>query len=106
MTTLSVILLIVLLVLGLFLVGAVLLQRSKNKKSGLSGAIVGGIDTFVGREQGEKADKLLDRLTKIAAIVFVALVLVVYIIQPDYAQSTFASLDDWASKSVYSQLFK
>ena len=65
---------------GLFLVVAVLLQQGKSK-GGLSGTIVGGTETFYGKEKGDQRDKLLSRLTTIASIVFVVLVLVVYCIQ-------------------------
>ena len=65
---------------GLFLVVAVLLQEGKSK-GGLSGTIVGGAETFYGKEQGVRRDRLLSRLTTIAAIVFVVLVLAVYFVQ-------------------------
>ena len=104
MNAINIILQILLLLAGIFLVVAVLLQRAKGK--GLSGAIAGGVDTFFGKEQGPKVDRLLNRLTIIVAIVFVVLVLVVYIIQPDYASSTFASSGDWKTKSIFSGAFK
>ena len=69
-----------LIVSGLFLVVAVLLQEGKSK-GGLSGTIVGGAETFYGKEQGVRRDRLLSRLTTIAAIVFVVLVLAVYFVQ-------------------------
>lgn len=69
-----------LIVSGLFLVVAVLLQEGKSK-GGLSGTIVGGTETFYGKEQGVRRDRMLSRLTTIAAIVFVVLVLAVYIVQ-------------------------
>ena len=65
---------------GLFLVVAVLLQEGKSK-GGLSGTIVGGTETFYGKEQGIRRDRMLSRLTTIAAIVFVVLVLAVYFVQ-------------------------
>ena len=100
MNAINIILQVLLLVAGLFLVVAVLLQRAKTK--GLGGAITGGVDTFFGKEQGPKVDRLLNRLTAIVAIVFVVLVLVVYIIQPDYASSTFASSGEWKHYSIFS----
>ena len=69
-----------LIVSGLFLVVAVLLQEGKSK-GGLSGTIVGGAETFYGKDQGVRRDRMLSRLTTIVAIVFAVLVLVVYIIQ-------------------------
>ena len=67
MNAINIILQILLLLAGIFLVVAVLLQRAKGK--GLSGAIAGGVDTFFGKEQGPKVDRLLNRLTIIVAIV-------------------------------------
>ena len=69
-----------LIVSGLVLVVAVLLQEGKSK-GGLSGTIVGGTETFYGKDQGMRRDRLLSRLTTIAAIVFVVLVLAVYFVQ-------------------------
>ena len=100
MNALNIILQIILLVAGLFLIVAVLLQRAKSK--GLGGAIAGGVDTFFGKEQGPKMDRLLNRLTAIVAIAFVVLVVVVYVIQPDYASSTFASSGEWKDASIFS----
>lgn len=69
-----------LLLTGLFVVVAVLLQQGKSK-GGLSGTIVGGTETFYGKDKSMQRDKLLSRLTTIASIVFVLLVLVVYVCQ-------------------------
>lgn len=104
MNALNIIFQILLLVAGIFLVIAVLLQRAKTK--GLSGAIAGGVDTFFGKEQGPKVDRLLNRLTVIVAIVFVLFVVIVYVIQPDYASSTFATSGDWVDGSAYSEIFE
>jgi preprotein translocase subunit SecG len=77
---LTYILISLLILVGLFVVVAVLLQQGKSK-GGLSGTIVGGTETFYGKEKGVQRDKLLSRLTTIASIIFVVLVLVVYCIQ-------------------------
>jgi len=77
---LTYILISLLILTGLFVVVSVLLQQGKSK-GGLSGTIVGGTETFYGKEKGVQRDKLLSRLTTIASIVFVLLVLVVYCIQ-------------------------
>lgn len=74
-----------LLVMGAFLVVAVLMQHGKDH--GLSGTIAGGAETFFGRDQGSRIDRLLGKLTTIIGIVFVLIVVVVYVIQPDYAVS-------------------
>ncbi len=73
------ILLALLIVIGLFLIVAVLLQQGKSK-GGLSGTIVGGAETFYGKEKGVQRDKLLSRITTVVAIVFGLLVVTVYIV--------------------------
>ncbi len=72
---------IVLLVAAIFLVIAVLMQSSKSHK--LSGTIAGGAETFFGKSKGATIDKKLNTLTAIVAIIFVVLVAVMYIIQPN-----------------------
>lgn len=71
---------IVLLVLGLLLTVAVLLQHGKSY--GLSGTIAGGAETFFGKERGSKLDKMLARFTTIVGILFVVVALLVFIMQP------------------------
>ncbi len=85
MQILTYILIGLLIASGLFLIVAVLLQQGKTK-GGLSGTIVGGTETFYGKEHGVQRDRFLSRLTTIAAIIFVVIVLVVYIIQPDFVR--------------------
>ena len=104
MNALNVILLILALLMGIFLVVAVVLQKAKGR--GLSGAIAGGADTFFGKEQGPKVEKWMDRLTKIVGIAFVVLVVIVYVIQPDYASSTYASTDSWKGWSEFAKIFE
>lgn len=77
---LTYILISLLILTGLFVIVAVLLQQGKSK-GGLSGTIVGGTETFYGKEKGVQRDKLLSRLTTVASIIFVVLVLAVYCIQ-------------------------
>ncbi|MBE6606800.1 MAG: preprotein translocase subunit SecG [Ruminococcaceae bacterium] len=72
---------IILLVAAVFLVVAVLMQSSKSHK--LSGTIAGGAETFFGKSKGATIDKKLNTLTAIVAIIFVVLVAVMYIIQPN-----------------------
>ena len=67
---------------GLCVIVAVLLQQGKSK-GGLSGTIVGGAETFYGKEKSMQRDRRLSLFTTIMAIVFGVLVLVVYVIQPD-----------------------
>ena len=74
---------IALLVLGVLLTLAVLMQHGKSY--GLSGTIAGGAETFFGSDKGGRIDKALARITTIMGIVFVVLVLLVYVVQPgDY----------------------
>ncbi len=70
----------ILLFASLFLIVAVLLQSSKSK--GLSGTISGGAETFFGKNKGKSIDKKLSIFTIIVATLFMALVLVVYILLP------------------------
>ena len=92
-----------LIVSGLFLVVAVLLQNGKSH--GLSGAISGGAETFFGKERGSKIDKALGKLTTIVGIVFVIIVLAVYVIQPD-APKQDAGNDSSVSLPEYSYSVK
>ncbi|MBO7293068.1 MAG: preprotein translocase subunit SecG [Clostridia bacterium] len=80
MNPITYVIIALLLLTGLFVVVAVLLQQGKSK-GGLSGTIVGGAETFYGKDKSMQRDKLLSRLTTIASIVFVVLVLVVYVCQ-------------------------
>ncbi len=80
MEILTYVLIALLILTGAFVVVAVLLQQGKSK-GGLSGTIVGGTETFYGKDKSVQRDGLLSRITTVAAIVFVLLVLVVYFIQ-------------------------
>ncbi len=91
MEILESILLVVLLVSALFIIVAVMLQKSSDE--GLSGTIAGGSDTFYGKDKSSHSDRTLFICTVIAAIVFVLAVFAVYVIQPDFSL-TF-SLDSW-----------
>ena len=67
-----------LIAMALFLVIAVLAQTGKDKK--LSGSIAGGTDTYFGKSKGSRWDKILPRLTTVIAILFCALVVVLYVL--------------------------
>ncbi len=73
---------VILVLAGIALVAMVLLQSGKSH--GLSGSIAGGAETFFGKTKGKKMDGILNKATTILAIGFVALLLVVYFVQPDY----------------------
>ena len=84
-TIMNLVLGIILLIAAVFLVLAVVAQQ--GKAHGLSGAIAGGAETFFGKDKGTRIDRLLAKLTMICGILFVAVVLIVYIIQPDYSNT-------------------
>ena len=94
------VLLAVLLLSAVFIIVAVIFQKSADE--GLSGTIAGGNETFYGKEKAAHTDKLWFKLTLVVSIVFVLAVLAAYIIQPDYDSS--AALDEWKSWSEYSKV--
>ena len=78
LSVLQIVLGAILLAASLFLIVVVMLQD--KKKRGLSGAIAGGTDTYLGRN-GKNAGKgkFLSKMTTIVAIVFVVIVVVSYL---------------------------
>ena len=102
MTVFEVIMLVVLLVSALFIVVAVVLQKSNE--DGLSGTIAGGNDTFYSKDKSSHTDRMLFKWTLIASVVFVLAVIVVFVMQPDFS-STF-TLDKWLTDSSYSHVAK
>ena len=80
MTTAEIVCGVILIVAAVFLIIAVLMQSGKSKK--LSGTIAGGAETFFGKTKGGAIDKILSKLTTIVAILFVLIVVVIYITQP------------------------
>ena len=96
------VLLAILLLSALFIVIAVIFQKSADE--GLSGTIAGGNETFYGKEKSAHTDKLWFRLTLIVSIVFVVAVLLAYVIQPDYDSSS--ALDNWKQWSDYADLLE
>ncbi len=95
MEILQYVLMVVLLVSAVFIIVAVLLQKSNE--DGLSSTIAGGQDTFYGRDKSAHADRVLYKWTLIASVVFVLAVVAVFVIQPDFAKSF--ELDAWTSSS-------
>ena len=71
---------IALLVLGVILTLAVLMQHGKSY--GLSGTIAGGAETFFGKDKGGRIDKVLSRVTTVVGIVFVVCALLTFMVQP------------------------
>lgn len=99
MNVVSIIIQIVLLVVGVALVLAVMFQKGKG---GLSNTIAGGrSDSFMDRDKHVDTNSLLNKFTIIGSIVFVVLVIVVYVIQPDYANTTYAVNDTWKEISEF-----
>ena len=76
------ILLAILLLSAVFIIVAVIFQKSADE--GLSGTIAGGNESFYGKEKSAHSDKLWFKLTLIVSVVFVVAVLLAYVIQPDY----------------------
>ena len=97
------ILLALLLASALFLIVAVTIQKSNDE--GLSGTIVGGSETYYGKDKAVRTDKLIGKWVLIVAAVFALAVLVVYVMQPDYSQSQ-NNLDYWQKLSEFSSIFE
>ena len=76
------ILLALLLISAIFIVTAVTIQKTSDE--GLSGTIAGGSETYYGKDKAKQSGKLLNKWTLIVAAVFALVVVVVYIMQPDY----------------------
>lgn len=62
---------IIMVLLALFLIAVVLLQSGKT--AGLSGAIGGGVDTFLSKNKAKTWDAKLSKATKWVAIAFLVL---------------------------------
>jgi preprotein translocase subunit SecG len=92
----------VLLVCALFIVAAVTLQKSSDE--GLSGTIAGGSETYYGKDKSVQSGRVLRKWTIIIGVLFAIAVAVVYIMQPDYAQS-YDNLDYWQKVSEFSSIF-
>ena len=69
---------IFLIIAGVFIVFAVLMQHGKSH--GLSGAIAGGAETFFGKTKGSSIDKLLSKLTVVVSALVVLLTVALVII--------------------------
>ena len=85
MTKIDILLEVLLLISGIVLTVSVLLQKSKSQ--GLSGTIADRTETFYGRNNGGKKEKVLTIITIVSSVVFIALALAVYFKQADYQTS-------------------
>lgn len=101
MIVLEYVLIAILLLAAVFIIVAVMLQKSNE--DGLSGAIAGGSETFYGKDKSSRQDRKLFKWTMIASIVFAIAVFAVYVIQPDF--SDYYSPSEWMNISNYSSLF-
>ena len=78
MEVFQIVLTVIQVILALFLIAVVLLQSGKS--AGLSGAISGGMDTFLSKNKAKSWDARLARWTKWVAILFMVLTLVLCLI--------------------------
>ena len=76
--TLNLVLTIIQVICGLILIAVVMLQSGKS--AGLSGAIAGGVDTFLSKNKAKTWDSKLAKMTKWVALLFVVLTLLVSLI--------------------------
>ena len=90
MTALSIILDIVLILISLVLIAAVLMQQ--GQRQGL-GAIAGGAETFFGKNKSRGLDGKLQKITKIAAVVFIILAIATTIVVAHNSSSSAAVTD-------------
>lgn len=77
MSPLMIVLTVIYVIFCLFLIGVVLLQSGKS--AGLSGAIAGGMDTFLAKNKAKTWDARLAKITKWVAVLFMALTLVLFL---------------------------
>ena len=78
MGTLKLVLTVVDVIAAVFLTAVIMLQSGKS--AGLSGAIAGGVDTFLSKNKAKTWDAKLAKMTKWVAIVFMVLTLVLCLI--------------------------
>lgn len=97
------ILIVVLLLTALFIVFAVLFQKSD--KEGLSGTIAGGSETYYGKDKSIGMDRKLRKWTAVFGIIFAVAVIAVYVLQPDYSSNK-DYLDAWKTLSEYYSIFQ
>lgn len=76
--TLKLALTVIQVLCALVLIAVVMLQSGKS--AGLSGAIAGGVDTFLSKNKAKTWDSKLAKMTKWVAILWVVLTLVLCIV--------------------------
>ena len=97
----EIVLLAVLLLAALFIIVAVIFQKSGDE--GLSGTIAGGNDSYLNKEQAPSTERVWFKWTLIVSLVFAVAVLVAYVIQPDYTADL--APDYWKNISEFGSLF-
>ena len=95
------VLLAVLLLAALFIIVAVIFQKSGDE--GLSSTIAGGNDSYLNKEKGPSSERVWFKWTLVVSLVFAVAVLVAYVIQPDYSEST---QNAWTELSQYAESLK
>ena len=95
------VLLAVLLLSAIFIIVAVLFQKSADE--GLSGTIAGGSETFYGKDKSKHTDRLWFKWTLVASLVFAVAVIVAYVVQPDYSYDL--GVDYWHNTSFEANNF-
>ena len=95
------VLLAVLLLAALFIIVAVIFQKSGDE--GLSSSIAGGNDTYLSKDQAPSTERVWFKWTLIIGLVFAVAVLVTYIIQPDYTYDM--APDYWKGLSEFGDVF-
>ena len=84
---------IFIIVAAIFLVIAILMQEGKNNN--LGGAIAGGgAETFFGKTKGKSVSRMLSKVTTIVAVAFVAIVIMLYIVQENGFTFSTRALDN------------
>ncbi len=76
--TMKLVLTVIQVLCGLVLVAVVMLQSGKS--AGLSGAIAGGVDTFLSKNKAKTWDSKLAKMTKWVAVAFMVLTLILCLI--------------------------
>ena len=79
MTTIQTVLAVIMILASLFLTFTTLMQS--GSRQGMSGTISGGAETFFGSGKAKGMDAMLNKLTIVVAAVFIALAIVLNILQ-------------------------
>lgn len=85
---------ILLIAASVVLIAFVLMQSAKNSR--MSGVVSGGgAETFFGKYKGKTIDKKLNRLTVVISLIFAAVVILLYIVQPGTGRVDYGDEPDW-----------